>query len=70
MQNLLYHLTHLPMVWDFIIPLAIIAIFCAILMFEGEYGKSAKKHFKVVLGKIKPKSTRYDLNVNEQREVL
>ena len=38
---------HLPMLWDLIIPLAILAIFCAVLFWEGEYGRPAKKHFRI-----------------------
>jgi hypothetical protein len=29
---------HLPMLWDVIIPLVIIALFCAVLFREGLYG--------------------------------
>jgi hypothetical protein len=30
--------THMPMLWDVIIPLIIIAIFCVVLFWEGIYG--------------------------------
>jgi hypothetical protein len=40
--NIFSTIWHLPMVWDFIIPLSIIAIFCVVLLWEGEYGKSNK----------------------------
>ena len=53
LHNLIYSIVHLPMVWDFIIPLAIIAIFCAILFWEGEHGAAAKKHFRVAYKKLR-----------------
>jgi hypothetical protein len=43
--NIINTLWHLPMVWDFIIPIAILFIFCAVLFWKGEYGKAVKKRF-------------------------
>jgi hypothetical protein len=37
----------LPMVWDLIVPLGLIAMFCVVLFWEGEYGKASKKHYRV-----------------------
>jgi cytochrome c oxidase subunit IV len=54
LHNLFYNFSRLPMVWDFIIPIAIIFIFCAILMWEGEYGHAARKRFKVVFKRGNP----------------
>ena len=51
--NIFRTIWNLPMVWDFIIPLAIIAIFCAILFWEGEHGAAAKKHFRVAYKKLR-----------------
>ena len=47
LHNIINTIWHLPMVWDFIIPLGIIAIFCAVLFWEGEYGHAVKKRFKL-----------------------
>ena len=52
--NIFSTLWHLPMVWDFIIPIAVLAIFCAVLFWEGEYGKSVKKRFRMRFGRPVP----------------
>lgn len=44
--NIFRTIWHLPMVWDFIIPLGVIAILCAVLFFEGEWGGYKKKKIK------------------------
>jgi hypothetical protein len=44
--NIFRTIWHLPMVWDFIIPLAIIAVFCVVLFFEGEWGGFRKKKLR------------------------
>ncbi len=41
--NIFRTIVHLPMVWDFIIPLAIIGIFCFVLFYEGEWGGIRRK---------------------------
>ena len=46
-HNILYNIAHLPMVWDFIIPLAVLTIFCGVLFWEGEFGRAVKKHYRV-----------------------
>jgi hypothetical protein len=38
LQKLINSFIHQPMWWDVIIPLVLIAIFCAILYWEGLYG--------------------------------
>jgi hypothetical protein len=45
--NIFNTIKNLPMVWDFIIPLSVIAIFCAVLFWEGEFGKTVKKHYRI-----------------------
>jgi hypothetical protein len=45
--NIFQTLWHLPMVWDFIVPLGVIAIFCAVLFWEGEYGHPIKKSYRI-----------------------
>ena len=45
--NIFSTIWHLPMVWDFIIPLSIIALFCVVLFWEGEYGHAVRKKFKL-----------------------
>jgi len=45
--NIFNTVEHLPMVWDFIVPLAIITIFCLVLFWEGEYGNDRKKRIKL-----------------------
>lgn len=46
-HNIFYTIAHLPMVWDFIVPLGVLVIFCAILFWEGEFGKTVKKHYRL-----------------------
>lgn len=47
LHNFFYTIAHLPMVWDFIAPLIVLALFCAVLFWEGEFGKAVKKHYRV-----------------------
>ena len=47
LHNIFDTIAHLPMVWDFIIPLGLIAIFCAVLFWEGEFGKAVKRHYRI-----------------------
>lgn len=41
--NIFKTIAQLPMVWDFIIPLGIIAIFCFVLFYEGEWGGNIRR---------------------------
>jgi hypothetical protein len=41
-QKLINTFIHLPMVWDVIIPLAIIGLLCSILFWEGLYGHASR----------------------------
>ena len=50
--NIFSTIWHLPMVWDFIIPLGVILLFCMYLFWEGEYGTSVKKRYSL---RFKPK---------------
>ena len=45
--NIFSTIKGLPMVWDFIAPLAIIAIFCAVLFWAARYGKFTRKHYRL-----------------------
>lgn len=45
--NIFTTIKNLPMVWDFIVPLAVITIFCVVLFWEGEFGKAARKHYRI-----------------------
>lgn len=45
--NIFWNVWHMPIVWDFIIPLSVIAIFCVVLFWEGEYGGGPDKQKKL-----------------------
>jgi hypothetical protein len=52
--NIFYEFTHHPLVWDLIIPIGIISVFCAYLFYEGEVGHSVKKRYRL---RLEPKDT-------------
>jgi len=41
-QKMINAFVHLPMVWDIIIPLVVIGLFCAVLFWEGLYGHAGR----------------------------
>lgn len=39
LQNIISAFWHLPMVWDLVLPLIMVAVFCGVLYWEAEHGQ-------------------------------